>query len=144
MKAARGLAVLLLCVASILHAQESREKDKIEAAGKAAQAWLALVDAGKYDQSWDEASAMLKEKVSKEQWKDAMTRVRDPLGKSTSRKLERAQLTTKLPGAPDGVYVVIQYNGKYEKLADAIDTVIPKLEMDGKWRVAGFFIKPAE
>jgi hypothetical protein len=143
MRFARTLAVVLLCV-SVGYAQDSKEKDKIEAAGKAAQAWLVSIDAGKYDQSWDEASALLKEKVTKEQWKQAMMSSRDPLGKSVSRKLERAQYTTRLPSAPDREYVIIQYQSKYEKLESALDTAILTLEMDGKWRIVGFLIKPEE
>jgi hypothetical protein len=39
-----------------------------DAAQKAAEAWLALVDAGKYGESWEEAATYFKGAVTKDQW----------------------------------------------------------------------------
>jgi hypothetical protein len=46
-----------------------------------------------------------------------------------------------LPGAPDGEYVVIQYETSFEKKAFAIETVTPSFEKDGIWRVSGYYIE---
>jgi ribosomal protein S17E len=46
-----------------------------------------------------------------------------------------------MPGAPDGEYVILQFETTYEKKRQAIETVAPMKEKDGKWRVAGYFIK---
>ena len=67
--------------------------------------------------------------------------VRQPLGKMLSRKIKSTQYETSLPGAPDGEYVVIQYNTSFEHKESAIETVTPMLEQDGKWKVSGYFIK---
>ena len=67
--------------------------------------------------------------------------VRDPLGKVTTRKLKSATYTKSLPGAPDGEYVVIQYESSFEHKQSAVETVTPMLDKDGKWRVSGYFIK---
>jgi hypothetical protein len=45
-----------------------------------------------------------------------------------------------LPGAPDGEYVVIQFESSFEKKKSAVETVTPMLEKDGKWRVSGYYI----
>jgi hypothetical protein len=45
-----------------------------------------------------------------------------------------------LPGAPEGEYVVIQYETQFEHKAGAIETVTPLREKDGSWRVSGYFI----
>ena len=66
---------------------------------------------------------------------------RDPLGKTTSRKLKSASYTKTLPGAPDGDYVVIQYETSFENKQSSIETVTPMLDKDGKWRVSGYYIK---
>jgi hypothetical protein len=113
-----------------------------EDAGKAAaSAWLQLVDDGKYAESWKEASSSFRNAVSKEQWEKAMHASRDPLGKTISRKLKGATFTRTLPGAPDGEYVVIQYETSFEHKQSAIETVTPMLDRDGNWRVSGYFIK---
>lgn len=48
---------------------------------------------------------------------------------------------TSLPGAPDGKYVVIQYDTSFENKKAAVETVTPMLDKDGKWRVSGYYIK---
>ena len=48
---------------------------------------------------------------------------------------------TELPGAPDGQYVVIQFKTAFANKQSAIETVTPMLEEDGRWLVAGYFIK---
>jgi hypothetical protein len=66
---------------------------------------------------------------------------RDPLGKVQSRKLVKATYTKSLPGAPDGDYVVMQYESSFEHKQSAIETITGALDKDGKWRVSGYFIK---
>jgi hypothetical protein len=70
-----------------------------------------------------------------------MQAFRKPLGRTISRKLKNKTYATSLPGAPDGEYVVIQYQTRFEHKASAIETITPMLDEDGKWRVSGYFIK---
>ncbi|MGB3565135.1 MAG: DUF4019 domain-containing protein, partial [Thermoanaerobaculia bacterium] len=64
-----------------------------------------------------------------------------PLGKVLSRKVKSKQYATSLPGAPDGEYVVIQFETSFENKTTAIETVTPMKDEDGKWRVSGYFIR---
>ena len=112
-----------------------------DAAQTAAESWLKLVDAGNYEASWDQAAKLFKGGVTKEQWKQAAAGVRTPLGKVVSRKLKAREYTEKLPGAPDGKYVVIQFDTVFEKKAAAVETVTPMVDPDGVWRVSGYFIR---
>ena len=127
---------LLFCLGS-LHANEVAEKAAVTAAG----VWVSLVDGGDYGESWNQASALFKTAVTKEQWQQSLKAVRAPLGKMVARKLKSKQYTKNLPGAPDGEYVVIQYETTFEKKQSAIETVTPMLDKDGKWRVSGYYIK---
>jgi hypothetical protein len=52
-----------------------------------------------------------------------------------------ASYRTSLPGAPDGQYVVIKFNTWFENKKSAIETVTPKMDKDGMWRVSGYYIK---
>jgi hypothetical protein len=134
-----GLTVLamLLGVCSATQAQQKPE----ELAQQSADAWLALVDSGKYAESWQEASQLFKAAVTKEQWQSKLRASRDPFGKMLTRKLKSATYTKTLPGAPDGEYVVIQYESSFEHKQSAVETVTPMLDKDGSWRVSGYFIK---
>ena len=139
---ARFSGLLLLLFVLTAPATTSATQQTPEDAGRAAASlWLSLVDAGKYAQSWDEASSLFRNAVTKEQWEKTMHASRDPLGKMISRKLKSATYTHTLPGAPDGEYVVVQYETSFEHKQSAIETVTPMLDTDGNWRVSGYFIK---
>jgi hypothetical protein len=111
-----------------------------EAARASALAWLALVDEAKYDESWEEAAAYMRNALPKDKWRQDLGAARAPLGKVVSRKLKSAQYTEHLPGAPDGRYVVIQYDTVFEHTASAVETITPRADPDGVWRVWSYFI----
>ena len=48
---------------------------------------------------------------------------------------------TELPGAPDGEYVVFQFDTQFERKRAAVETVTPMRDPDGSWRVSGYFIR---
>jgi len=135
------LVVLFACFAWTQTATSQSSTKPEDLAQTSAQSWLALTDAGKYAESWQEGSALFKSAVTQSQWVSAVTSARTPLGKVLSRKLKSATYTKTLPGAPDGEYVVIQYDTSFENKKEAVETVTPMLDKDGKWRVSGYFIK---
>jgi hypothetical protein len=114
--------------------------DAETAAQKAALQWLSLVDAEKFDHSWESAAALFKKAITKDQWHQTIKAVRPPMGKLASRKLIDATYTTALPGAPDGEYVVIRFQSSFSNKNSAIETVTPMKDSDGIWRVSGYFI----
>jgi Protein of unknown function (DUF4019) len=66
---------------------------------------------------------------------------RKPLGKLVSRKLAKSQAAQSLPGAPDGNYVVMQFDTSFQNKKSAVETVTFMQEKDGKWKAAGYYIK---
>ncbi len=112
-----------------------------KAAQKAALQWLGLIDAEKFDQSWETAAALFKNAITKAHWHQTIKAVRPPMGKLKSRKLTSATYATTLPGAPDGEYVVIRFRSSFSQKKSAIETVTPVKDPDGTWRVSGYFIK---
>lgn len=132
---------LLAIVAIAVLSTAAFAGDNTEPAKKSATAWLALVDGGKYAASWDEAASMFKGAVTRTTWEGAMHGVREPLGAVKSRTLKSAKYATSLPGAPDGEYVVIQFDTVFANKAQAVETITPMLDKDGKWRVSGYYIK---
>jgi len=117
------------------------DSGKEAAAVSVAEKWLAMVDSEKYVESWQEASEIFRTAVQPKQWKQAMETVRRPLGRVLSRKVKTKVYTTTLPGAPDGEYVVIQFESSFENKKTAVETVTPMLDKDGVWRVSGYYIK---
>ena len=133
------VVALVLVFASITVNAQNVDKE-IEAV-TAAEDWLALVDAGKYGDSWKAASGLFKNAVKQGQWEQSLKAVRDPLGKLVSRKLLSKTPMSSLPGAPDGEYLVIQFETSFQNKKSAVETITPIKEKDGKWRVSGYYIK---
>ena len=122
----KGTAVSLVVLMMVgmlqfAHAGSAKEQ-KAEAA---ALAWLKLVDNGEYAASWDDAAAYFKNAISKKKWEQSLSAVRKPLGDMRSRKLKSATYVTRLPGAPDGEYVVIQFDTSFQNKDSAVETVHP-------------------
>jgi len=137
----RNALIVALLVAIAVTASAGGQDEAVAKGRAAATSWLALADSGKYGETWDEAATIFKSSISKADWEKALQGVRSRLGALKSRTLKSATFTTTLPGVPDGEYVVIQFDTKFENKAAAVETVTPMHEKDGSWRVAGYFIK---
>ncbi len=48
---------------------------------------------------------------------------------------------TSMPGAPDGEYVIIQFESSFANKKSAVETVTPMKDENGVWRVSGYYIK---
>jgi hypothetical protein len=139
--AKRIMLGMLLCSIVFGGTAFAEQADAENAALAAAKAWLQLVDDGKYMESWNEASEYFKRAITKEQWEQTVKAVRAPLGEKVSRQLKSQQYATTLPGAPDGEYVVIQFDSSFTNKKTAVETITPMLDKDGMWRVSGYYIK---
>ena len=103
--------------------------------------WLALVDEEAYGESWGSAAKHFQESIDQIQWQQLLDAARRPLGKPLSRRIKSQSFRTNLPEAPEGRYVVIQFDTAFGNNRSSVETVTPMLDEDGNWRVSGYFIK---
>jgi hypothetical protein len=108
---------------------------------EAAEAWLAKVDAGDYQGSWEATGAMFRDEVSAEQWHESMTQVREDMGAVTERRLHEHTLETIMPGVPEGEYMMLEYRSVFEKQPQGAELVVCMKDEDGAWRVIGYFLQ---
>ncbi len=155
MKPPRPLAVLTLAVLSLaLPSPAGRAQGPpaapgagaghqadIAAARAAAETWLRRVDAGEYGRSWQEAAPFFQRAATEAKWTDLLGNVRLPLGPSTGRQPAVSQFSATMPGMPDGAYVFLQFQTEFERKKTAVETVTCLRDTDGRWKVAGYFIK---
>jgi len=114
----------------------------IKKAGReAADAWLELVDEGKYDEAWAQVSDYMKRTISKEHFFKSLEEKTTALGEIVSRKLKSARYVESMPSAPDGKYVIVLYETQLARKRSATETVIPMLAEDGKWKISGYDIR---
>lgn len=135
-----GLLAILLVAAAPGSALAQSNEQAVAVAKEAAQQWLAHLDAGEYEATWAEASSYLKSNLSTEQWAARLKQAHGPLDSLQSRSLVAARYTESIPNAPEGEYVIAQYEATYGD-KKTVETVSLKKDPDG-WRVAGYYIKP--
>jgi len=126
----------LILVSMSAYASEEKIRDADQAAGK----WLALIDGRQYLDSWNQAASLFKQQVGADNWLQSISAARQPLGAMISRKLISATYATSLPGAPDGEYVVLQYQTTFKYKKSALETVTPMLD-NKRWRVSGYYVR---
>jgi hypothetical protein len=111
------------------------------AALESAKSWLALVDAEKYENSWNESAEVLQNAISSVILQTSIEKARKPFGAVISREVKSTKYRTSLPGLPEGQYVVILFTTSFQNQKSVIETVVPMVDKDGKWRVSGYYIK---
>jgi hypothetical protein len=140
-KALFGALALALTLAGQASAQ-GRE----EIAVTGAREWLALVDAGQFPQSWEQAGEIIRNSVTSERWAASLTGLRQPLGNLTTRNLKTVVVTEDLPNAPKGKYVQTTFSTSFANgQTPFVEVVISFLEpASNQWKVAGYSLKPPE
>jgi len=111
--------------------------EKERAGVLAANGWLVLLDRRDWGRAWDTSSSVFRGTVPLANWMDNIPKVRAPLGNLVERQQVEARYATTLQGRPDGEYVSVIFDSKFEqkKVQEIVTTV---LDSDGKWRVTGY------
>jgi len=135
------VAVILGGIATLQPGHAESPKDQAVAA---MESWLGGIDAGKYPESWKDASADFQKAVTETQWVEALKAVRAPLGALKERKLASALQQTEVPtpkGPIKGNFVIAQFETSFENLKFARETVT-FVEEGGTWKASGYYVKP--
>lgn len=102
---------------------------------KAARQWLALVDEGKWQQSFAATTQTFQSRNTVQTWQSASESARVPLGRMLSRNV-RAQ--ESVPAPPNG-YQLVRFKTDFANKAGATETL--SLAREGEsWKVAGYYI----
>ena len=138
------ISILIIIIALILSAAPlmAGNPEKEKAAVISAEKWLGLVDSTEIPGKLERSCRVLQEcDYSRTMETVSYKQSRKPLGKVITRKVKTKTYRTSLPGAPDGEYVVIEFDTSFDHKKSAIETVTPMLDKDGIWRVSGYYIK---
>ncbi|MFL5342374.1 MAG: protein kinase domain-containing protein [Gemmataceae bacterium] len=103
--------------------------DKLAAATKAADAWLKLIDDGKYADAWEHSDSVAKQRTPKEDFVRAYEKRAQELGKQKSREFRS--------GTSRGEMVSISYTSSFENLNEATESLSMKRDVDGDWHMLG-------
>ncbi len=128
------IIAISVLAASSWAAKTEKEKAAVAVAGK----WLALIDTGKYSDSWRDANEYFKKSVKQDPWENTVRSVRRTTGKMISRKLKNKIDKKPSPGEPQGQYIIVQYSTSFQNKKSATEEVVTTLDKDGRWKVSGY------
>ena len=102
---------------------------------QAAREWLALVDEGRWDESWNATGEAFRRLNTSETWASVSEEVRPPLGKVLSRTATGHEA---VPAPPYG-YQLVKFRTTFANRSDATETLT--LAREGEdWKVVGYLI----
>lgn len=103
---------------------------------QATRQWLALVDAGHWQTSWQATGESFRKLNTVELWTSVSLKVRTPLGSVVSRHLLSEE---DVPTPPNG-NIVIKFQTSFATKAGARETLALSRE-DNSWKVVGYYIE---
>lgn len=102
---------------------------------QSAQEWLALVDQGRWNESWNATGRSFQKLNTSKTWASMSEEVRSPLGAVLSRTVSSQE---RVPAPPYG-YEVVKFHTSFANKPDATETVT--LEREGRgWKVVAYVI----
>jgi hypothetical protein len=115
---------------------KARMKD---AAFKAAESYLVLLDKGKFAESWEASSEDLRKGLQQRKWVEALNKTRRPFGRLRSRKLNRIELRgSEDPEKLDEAWVYSDLKSTSGLTTNEL--AIVTLEKGKDWKVSAYFI----
>jgi uncharacterized protein (TIGR03067 family) len=102
---------------------------------KSAEAYLAVMDEGRFGALRDILSSWAKQQATRDQISQTYQKLRDTFGKASRRTLHRVQVYDELPGLPEGRYAGVQYKTDFERQNGLWESLLLNIDSDGRWRV---------
>jgi hypothetical protein len=130
-----------VALAAMNRAHADADPALVNEALAAAHGWLAQIDSGKYEESYDAGCLAFHNKVTQVQWTTVLKSLRPPLGTVVSRKVVKTEYKPDGLEGLQGECMVITYNTAFSKVPTDLEIVVLKRE-DGQWRGAGYNAQP--
>ena len=130
--------LMLLLVCGLVAACSRKDIDTSDSPQSAAEAFLSLIDAGNYQESWTEASSWLRNYVDATEWAEYAGNMRQPLGVVSDRQFNTVEFHDSLEDMPDGSYALVFFDSVLADDRNASEMVGLMLDDDSSWRVIGY------
>ena len=135
----RAIAIAAALLASFASVRAAAEfQGPLETA---AYEWLALLDAGRFDDAWRAGDALLRDGVTQAQWTEATRTVRDGFGAVASRRVANKDYHRQIEGGPDGDYFTLRVVTQFSSGREVVEVVTLTAGADQAYRPAAYGIK---
>lgn len=135
MRNTSAIFLLLFLMLSPLLADEKAD------ATASAEAFLAQIDAGQYEQAYKGAAKVLAQQVDVTKFGQGIEAAKQQVGARSSRKFDSATLHNSLPRAGEGTYYMVKWTSSFANLPSGKEIVMVSLE-EGVWKLAGYGMTP--
>lgn len=143
MTTVRAWAVRAALVMGAALAVPAAAQTPAEEAARQMEAWLRMMDAGQYAESWQGFAAPVRGMMTAQQWEASLRQARAPFSGTVARRtVQYAESMPQPAGAPAGEYARIFFATEFSGGASVRETVAAMKEADA-WRAVGYFIAPA-
>jgi hypothetical protein len=116
---------------------DSADRAENHAVLEAAQSWLAALDAGNYEETWNQSATVFRiGNGTSANWADAASQMRGPLGRVASRQLKEMKPTNLQEGAA----YALAFDTNFEARRGSTEEVTLILD-GGFWKVAGYMVR---
>lgn len=103
--------------------------------------WINLIDQFQFGATWLEASGLVRDVTTQEQWAAAMQQTRQGLGPVTSRRVASHTTVEVLPNGTRGNFMIIHYDTNYSQRPNMVETITLMTEgMLSQWKVVAYRI----
>ena len=104
--------------------------------------FLRLVDGKQYAESWDAASDLFRQAVSRNEWVAQVRQAREPLGAVVARTLKSLENQKDPRGAPPGDYLLVTYDTTFAASPKHWTETLPLIKgPDAQWHAVGYFVR---
>ena len=132
------IVVTLILILGFVVACAGDDTSTNESPQSAAEAFLSLIDQDDYQESWTEASILLRDNVDANQWAEHAASYRQPLGIVAYRVLNSIEFHDSLEEMPAGDYALVFFDSSLADNGNASEMVGLVLDDNSVWRVIGY------
>ena len=132
--------ILCIAIAGLLAVSAHASEERTRAAIDAATGWLALVEAGKAEESYAAAGADFRSTVSAGDWARVVESRREELGAVRVRKATKVNYFPGPEGAASGDWVMIRFVTGFEH-RDQVSETVTVIGYPDAWRISGYYIR---
>lgn len=100
--------------------------------------FLAKLDNGKIDKTYDELDPAVKKSVTRDEWTKKIADQRSDFGPLESRQQFAVVQTNAITGGPKGKFIINRFHSKFRSKAHAEEVVSEMLGQDGNWHLVGY------
>ena len=112
--------VSLFVGTGLLYAEGIAEKEHgLQAAG-----YLELLDQGRYQDAWQAMAPLFRSLHIQQEWQQRISTIRNAYGPVISREFARSSYRHTYRNAPDGEYLIFQFDNVFTHKAKGVETIV--------------------